>query len=339
MKAIAYFANGIGNLVMMMPALQAVASMTEDGTVDICLGEWQDSRKPAVYDILRAWRTVGRVYEWPKNGFDPKSYALWFYSPHSTGCDVVNTFRANMGYRPVARPAWRESLIHEVDHYMEIAYSMGYRGAVPKIEFPVADGPVLDALPRPLIVVCNGYFRTSTGYWDKKGWPHFEALAEALRRFFGGSIVGIGGAGELPPGFRCYANFAGRLTILETAKVISQADLVVTTDTGNMHIAAALDIPTVALFGPTLTSKNAPRGKKAVVLTAGTECAPCQDTARFMTCRDYVCMRSITAGDVMAVAREVMRHDRQRAIDRPRRARADQGPDAEARQAACRQAV
>jgi len=42
MKGIAYFCNGIGNLVMMMPALQAVASMTEQKKIDIVLGDWAD---------------------------------------------------------------------------------------------------------------------------------------------------------------------------------------------------------------------------------------------------------------------------------------------------------
>ncbi len=315
MRAIAYFANGIGNLVMMMPALQAVASMTESGKVSVCLGDWRDSRKVAVREILNAWETVERVYEWPENGFDPRNFDLWFYSPHGAGCDVVNTFRAHLGPMPIAKPSWRESLIHESDHYMAIARSLGYQGPVPEVNFPLAEGPDLSHMPRPIIALCNGYFRTSTGYWDKKGWPHFEALSEVLGRYFGGSIVGIGGEGELPATCRFNGNFAGKLTILETAKVLAQTNLLITTDTSNMHIAAMLGIPTIALFGPTLTSKNAPRNRRAVILQSGCECAPCQDTARFLKCKDYACMRSITVGDVMAVAREILKKGQRRAID------------------------
>lgn len=307
MKAIAYFANGIGNLIMMMPALQAIASLTETGKIDVCLGDWQDSRKPAIMEILKAWDVVDRIIEWPRDGVDPRIYQLWFYSPHGAGCDVVNLFRSRMNYRPVPRPAWKESLIHEVDHYMEIAYSMGYMGPMPEVRFPLPEGgPSLGNLPRPRIVLCNGYFRVATGYWDKKGWPHFRAYIRAARGFFRGSMVGIGAEGEWAENEALDANFAGKLSILETAKVISQADLVVSTDTGNMHIADILGVPLIALFGPTLVSKNGPRNRRAVVLASGAECAPCQDTARFMGCRDYVCMRSITVGDVMAVTRGLL---------------------------------
>jgi hypothetical protein len=301
MKAVAYFSNGLGNFVIMMPSLQSVASMTDSGKIDVVLnGDWNDRRKPPVKDILKHWPVVDKIIDWPGNQFDPKVYELWFYSPHGSNGPIVPTFQDHLKI-PVPRPSWNQSKIHEADHYMEVARTVGYKGRIPTVTFPVGDAPALN-LPRPIFGLCNGFFKTQQKEWDKKRWPYFSQLSEILKRFFGASIVGIGSSGELD-GVSMDEDFTGKLSIIETAKVISQVEVLVTSDTANMHIADLLGIPMVALFGPTLTSKNRPRSKRAIVLRSGVLCAPCQDTARFMNCMSNKCMHSITVGDVMAAGR------------------------------------
>ncbi|MCK9597693.1 MAG: glycosyltransferase family 9 protein [Sphaerochaeta sp.] len=301
MKGIVYFCNGIGNLVMMMPAMQAVASLTDDEKIDVVLGDWHDNRKPAIMEILDTWPVVDKVFV-PPYKFNPNRYDLWFHSYHGSNTEVVNVFKHKMTHKPVAKPAWKSSMMHEVDHYMEIAYAMGYQGPVPRIDFPVSSNPDLSELKRPIIGICNGYF--NVGYWEKKAWPNFAQFVEVAKRYFGGTVVGIGSMGELTGvGLDEQMDFSGRATILQTSKIISQMDVLVTSDTGNMHIADAMNVPVVTLFGSTLISKNGPRGDKAMILSSGVECAPCQDTGRFYTCKDYVCMRSINVGDVVSVVR------------------------------------
>ncbi|MCJ7747934.1 MAG: glycosyltransferase family 9 protein [Desulfobacterales bacterium] len=306
MKAIAYFSNGLGNYILQMSAMAAVASMTDSKTIDICLDDnWRDPRRPAIDDICRAWPIIDKVISWPKDQLNG-NYDLWFYSAHGTSCDVVQKFLHNMKHHPVPKPSWKSSLIHEEDHYMEIAYAIGYQGPIPKVEFPLAEDPILN-LQRPIIGICNGWFRTEKMYWQKKGWPYFKKLAETMRHYFGASIVGIGKDGEIPSEVILDANFGGKLSILQSAKVISQLDLVITTDTGPMHLTNILDIPLIALFGPTLTSKNGPRGKNSSALISGMDCAPCQDTSRFYNCQRSACMEGITIGDIMAKAREKLK--------------------------------
>lgn len=303
-RAIGYFANGCGNFVMMMPALAAVASMADDKKIDLITTDaWKDHRRPAVEEICRMWPVVGKFMSYPSCNLDPRHYDLWFYSTHGSNCDVVNVFHQQMKHVPVSRPSWRGSLIHEADHYMEIAYAMGYEGLVPEVEFPLAADPVL-ALKRPIIGLCNGAFRTSE--WKKKLWPHFPRLAEVLKQLLGGTVVGIGGPDELK-GTLMDEDFTGKLSITQSAKVLSQCDILVTTDTGNMHIANMLGIPLIALFGSTLVSKNGPRESGATVLQCGLECAPCQDTGRFYHCSNPTCMEAISVGDVMASVREKLK--------------------------------
>ena len=307
MRAIAYFCNGLGNFIMQMGAMAAAASLTETKTIDICTGDnWQDSRRQAVMDVCKMWPVVGKVLSYPTNKIIEKDYGLWFYSAHGVSCEAIFTFLRNMKHGSVPKPSWRRTLMHESDHYMDIAYAMGYQGPVPKIEFPLAAGPILD-LPRPIVGLCNGWFRTEKNYWEKKGWPYFASLSKTLKNYFGGSVVGVGGKEEISSDVALDADYAGKLPILQSAKVISQLDLIVTTDTGPMHLANVLGIPLIALFGPTLVSKNGPRGKKSSVLMSGMKCAPCQDTGGFYSCKKFGCMEGITVGDVMAKAREKLK--------------------------------
>jgi len=305
MRAIAHFANGLGNFILMMPAIQALRDMTGQ-PVDLVLPDsWRDSRRPAVEEICAAWDVIGQVISYPKDPIDPAKYAHWFWSGHSSQTDAVLPFKHRMRHVPAAKPNWRESRIHERDHYMDIVRAMGWRNGdgVPKVDFPLAEGPVL-SLPGPVIGICNGAFNTPA--WEKKHWPHFKDLAVTMRRYFKASVVGVGGPGELD-GVPCDADFCGKLPIIETARVIRQCDLFVSTDTGCMHVADILGVPTIALFGSTLVSKNGPLGERSRAIVSNIDCVPCLETTLFFTCRFNECMHSLSVGDVMHEARRTLR--------------------------------
>ena len=307
-KAIAYFSNGLGNLVLMMPALQALRDMTGE-SVDLCLPDsWRDSRRPAVEEIAAAWPTIGQVISHPKDPIFPERYGHWFWSGHNSMTDTILPFKARMRHIPVAKPNWREARIHERDHYLDIVRAMGWRNGtgVPRVEFPLAAGPIL-SMSRPIVGICNGAFHTPD--WEKKHWPHFAGLATTLRRYFKASIVGVGGPGELD-GVPCDSDYCGKLSITETARVIRQCDLFVSTDTGCMHVADILGVPTIALFGSTLVSKNGPLNPRARAIIANIECAPCQGTGRFFNCQHNECMHSLSVGDVMHEAKRTLNKER-----------------------------
>ncbi|MGA8139752.1 MAG: glycosyltransferase family 9 protein, partial [Desulfobaccales bacterium] len=70
-------------------------------------------------------------------------------------------------------------------------------------------------------------------------------------------------------------NLAGRTSLAELAALLRQASLVVTPDTGAMHLAAALGTRVVALFGPTAPWRTGPYGDGHAVLRLGLDCSPC----------------------------------------------------------------
>jgi lipopolysaccharide heptosyltransferase I len=106
------------------------------------------------------------------------------------------------------------------------------------------------------------------------------------------------------------ANLAGETDLTELAALFSQADFVVTVDSGPMHIAAAVGTPVIALFGPTSPERTGPYGKKYgisgrdgisgghTIITHRLDCSPCFKKK----CPEPVCMTGITVEEVLAAA-------------------------------------
>jgi len=103
-------------------------------------------------------------------------------------------------------------------------------------------------------------------------------------------------------------------SITKTASVLSQMDLLVSNDTGVMHLGAAVGTPTIGLFGATPPNQWAPFGPRAsYVYKTRLACSPCIDSylnkvpARCENPRYRQCMNDISAEEVLAAARKVVR--------------------------------
>jgi 3-deoxy-D-manno-octulosonic-acid transferase/heptosyltransferase-1 len=97
-------------------------------------------------------------------------------------------------------------------------------------------------------------------------------------------------------------NIAGETNLKELAYLYSKCDLLITTDSGPMHIAAAMGCPTVALFGPTAPWRTGPYGKGHIVIRDDTECSPCFKK----TCDHMTCMKNITVEKVLEAVEEAL---------------------------------
>ena len=100
-----------------------------------------------------------------------------------------------------------------------------------------------------------------------------------------------------------YKNLAGNTTITELINKISSLDLFITGDSGPMHIAAAFQIPTVAIFGPTKDKETSQwMNKKSIIVKKNLDCQPCMK--RTCPLQHHNCMNLIKAVDVLnAVSR------------------------------------
>lgn len=73
---------------------------------------------------------------------------------------------------------------------------------------------------------------------------------------------------------------AGRWTLKKSAACVAMARIVIANDSGIMHIASALKVPVVGIFGPTLHWKSSPRGRLSKVVRLGLDCSPCYKFCR-----------------------------------------------------------
>jgi len=89
-------------------------------------------------------------------------------------------------------------------------------------------------------------------------------------------------------------DFVGLLEINKTIAFIKRCALFISGDEGLMHIAAALNVPTISLFGPTNGEAIAPYWNKGVIIKSQEDCSPCYDNEDYRKeCKDRRCMESI----------------------------------------------
>jgi lipopolysaccharide heptosyltransferase II len=121
--------------------------------------------------------------------------------------------------------------------------------------------------------------------WENKRWPveNFAELVRLLSKKFSDARFAILGSAEDKPFSeiisraapeRCL-NLCGETSLAEMVEWIRLCDLMITNDTGPMHVAAALNQPLVALFGPTEPRRTGPYGQLENVMRIELPCAPC----------------------------------------------------------------
>jgi heptosyltransferase II len=144
-----------------------------------------------------------------------------------------------------------------------------------------------------------------------KRWPvaSYRRLAEGLIES-GCEVILVGG-----PTDRVYSKeFAGlpvcdtigTTSLLETLQLLRDANLVVTHDTGPLHLARLVRAPTIAIFGPTDPAQFVGDDENVTVIWGGADlaCRPCYDGKHFARCSDNICINRIEVAHVLAAAQK-----------------------------------
>jgi lipopolysaccharide heptosyltransferase II len=151
------------------------------------------------------------------------------------------------------------------------------------------------------------------GNWDPKRWPreNFARAADEIADRFNAKIVITGAKKDIPLAQaigtlmnRRPAIVCGKTTLRETAAIFEKAALVVSNDSGPLHIAVAMGAATVAIFGPTSPKITGPIGLgRFIVLHEEVGCEiPCYD----LSCAEYRCMEAIRPSDVLEAAQKLL---------------------------------
>jgi len=158
-------------------------------------------------------------------------------------------------------------------------------------------------LPERFVAIAPGAV-----YGPAKSWPaaRYGELARKLRERIGVPIVLIGTdqehalAEQVRNGEQGILNWCGATDLPGLVAVLSRAALLVSNDSGAMHVMAALGRPQVAIFGSTSPAWTGPINQRAAVVTHGLPCAPCFSR----TCRygHYDCLGRVTVDEVLKAA-------------------------------------
>jgi len=302
--------NWLGDAVMSAPAVRAIKAGRPDAVVTVL--------SPAkLADFWRAMPEVDDVVEiapkgnvfgvaWKIRGkFD---VAILFPNSARSALEVwLAGIPRRVGYEGHKR-AWMLNQIvsepkkskkaqrpqHHTARYMRIAEKIGAEPC--DIIFPSQPRPV----GRIRLGICPG-----AEYGGAKRWQpvRFRRMMQMVTKQIDceWTIVGVEKdrqlATEIEEDLRdveC-TNLAGKTTLAQLIEVLRGLDVLVSNDTGTMHLAAALGVPVVAIFGSTEPQLTAPLGENQIIIRHQVECSPCF----LRECPlDFRCMDSITADEV-----------------------------------------
>ncbi len=223
--------------------------------------------------------------------------------------------------------------MHEADYWLNVVAllgadaSAGWRSRIPVGggDRDAAEGLLASfdkERARPIVAIHPG----AGGYSTARIWPveRFAGVAKALAVGDKAGIVILGGPDEESAAAQLETmlgdssrvlNLVGRTTIHQTAAVIERCDLFLGNDSGPMHIAAAVETPVVAVFGP--SNRQAwgpyiPRGQKSIHRTVSRDlpCMPCFYRAHSLGLREGCgtrpCLTGLPVGTVLAACREAL---------------------------------
>ena len=306
--------NWLGDAVMSVPAVRAIKGGRPDAHVSVAVPE----------KLAPLWKIVSEVDEIialpSKSVFvtarlfrqnPPFDVAILF--PNSLR-SALEVFLADIPRRVGLTGHWRRwllnqgprktfsrGIVHQTYKYLELATTVGAK-VTP--QFPAAN-PIKSRRAQFKFALCPG-----AEYGPAKRWPRFAEVTEKIAARFpvrwilfgtpGDETVGLEIAKKL--GGKC-VNRIGQTTLGELIDELSACDLLLTNDTGTMHLAALLRVPTISIFGSTEPLRTGPLGRGHRIFRHHVECSPCF----LRECPlDFRCMHAVTSAEVVGAIQNMI---------------------------------
>lgn len=334
--------NWVGDAVMSLPAIRAVHARFTKAEIVVLARPWVAdlyARETVVHRVIPYIAAPGFHGLGPKlgvahalrregfdcaillqNAFEAAAIAWLARIPRRVGYDRDGRRTLLTDAIPVPRPG--EIPRHERFYYLELLRRAGLIDELPDANVVRLEGA--DAartigarrfdernIASPVIGISPG-----AAYGTAKRWlpERFSEAAIGVAGSQGGSAVLFGSAGErelcetVAQGIRQAGvhacNLAGETTLAEFIELAAACHVFLTNDSGAMHIASALGVPTVAVFGSTDDTATGPTGPRARVVREPVECSPCL----LRECPiDHRCMTRVPSARVAEVALELLR--------------------------------
>jgi heptosyltransferase II len=337
MKILIRATNWIGDAIMSLPALRAIRRQFPEAEISVLAKPWVSALyegEGSIDKVLllegasgaRDWRAKLHLVSLLRSGkFD---LAILFPNSFESAAVVrLAGVKRIIGYArdgrsflltdAIAVPKPGETPVHERFYYLEMLRRAGLIDTLPDTPEIRLDGidelrakgekrfEMLHRIKLPVIGVSPG-----AAYGSAKRWlpERFAESAARLASEMVATVVVFGSAAEKA---MCEDvaraahghNFAGATTLREFIEMTAACRLFLTNDSGAMHIASALGVPSVTVFGPTDENATGPLGAIARLVREPVECAPCL----LRECPiDHRCMTRVTADRVVEAAKSVL---------------------------------
>jgi heptosyltransferase-2 len=328
MKILIRATNWVGDAIMALPSLRAVRSKFPDSAISILARPdvasiYRDQEicdELIAYDPLGEHRSGGgrqrllsalssRQFDIAlllQNAFEAAWLAWRAHIPNRIG--YARDGRSFLLSTPIRVPRPGEIPPHEKFYYLELLRRAGWLDTLPPVDHITlqvsesarrhAAGTLLEAGARPnarRIAIAAG-----ASYGSAKCWPP-ERFAEWANRFLeknDADVILFGTSSEVPVSSAIIArmhrrpiDLTGKTNIAELPALLSQCHLFLGNDSGAMHVAAAVALPVVAIFGPTDPLGTAPVTPRCTIVQDKPYCSPCF----LRKCpTDHRCMKRVT---------------------------------------------
>ena len=339
--------NWVGDAVMSLPSLQALRQRFSASHIAVLARPWvadiyareSFADEVILYDSARGWKDLagkwriaqdlrGREFDTAillPNAFEAAALVWMAGIPKRIG--YARDGRGFLLTTAVPVPRKGEAPPHERFYYLELLRRSGLIDRVPDSKQIRLSGATAARESGVARFQALGYERVTgvspgAAFGAAKRWLP-ERFAEAVAQL--GQPAALFGSKDERAlceniaddirrrGIRVH-NFAGETTLSEFIELAAACEVYLTNDSGSMHIASALNVPTVAIFGATDDVGTGPTGNLARVVREHVECSPCL----LRECPiDHRCMTAVTADRVVREAGELISLARQPASDRP----------------------
>ena len=328
--------NWVGDAVMSLPALRALREQFPASEIAILARPW-------VADLYGREPFCDRVIPYTPKNTGEKWSAARALAKENFDCAILlqNAFEAaavaflagipeRIGYArdgrgflltsAIAVPRSGEIPRHERFYYLEMLRRAGIIAALPE-----HNAIRLDAAPQARAAGLEKFRALGLGanvvgispgaaYGSAKRWlpDRFAQAAQNVSEQIGGAVAIFGSLSErslceeVARTIRgvTVRNFAGQTTLAEYIDLAAACRVYLTNDSGGMHVASALGVPTVAVFGATDDTATGPTGELARVVREPVECSPCLKRECPI---DHRCMTRVDANRVAQVALDLLK--------------------------------
>jgi len=317
--------NWIGDAVLSLPALRDVRRNFPGARLEVLARGWVAPVYEAVSEVDAVRPLAGRGLRAEAAAAREAGADLGLLFPNSFGTALALALARIPDRRGYATDGRRALLTRAarvpagVRGSSELYY---YRAMLAGVGLRVSASPDASLQPRPEWAEAGARLLGEPGPWigvnpgaafgTAKRWvpERYAATADLLAREIGGRVAVLGGPAERPLAEALAAQLraparvlAGATGLGELIGVLSKLRRRLTNDSGPMHLAAALGVPLVAIFGPTDWTETAPLGPRQRLVREPVDCSPC----KLRECPiDHRCMQRVSVERVAGEARALL---------------------------------